>query len=243
MNSVNGNFRLPIIATLVSLTAFVILIGLGVWQLDRAAQKQQRQQQIEQRKLQNNYSLANILALSGDVRDLPVVTSGHFNTRHYFMIDNRMVNGQPGYHVVAILTTASGNIAVNLGWLAAPVSRDVIPHFNLPSEQQVIEGVIALPSLNPMIQETEHRAINWPVRIQQLDLSVIEQLSGITLLPLVILAKPDPAQPLIRDWQSVVMPAEKHIAYAIQWFGLAIALLVIFYMAIIRKNREVNDEQ
>src|SRR5690606_36512626 len=105
MNSAKGNTRLPIIATLVSLIAFVILLCLGFWQLDRAEQKQLRQQQIEQRQQQQNYSLTEVLGLGGDIRDFPVITRGYFKTDRYFVIDNRIENGQTGYHVVAILNT------------------------------------------------------------------------------------------------------------------------------------------
>ena len=35
----------------------------------------------------------------------------------------------------------------------------------------------------------------------------------------------------IRNWQPVVMPPEKHMAYAVQWFLLGVAALVIFIIA------------
>lgn len=243
MNIAKGNIKLPIVATLISLVAFVILLCLGFWQLDRAEQKRLRLQQIEQRKQQQDINLADILSLRGDIRDYPVTTSGHFDLSHYFLIDNRVEQGRTGYHVVGILNTNSGNVAVNLGWLPANGNRDSLPEFQLPKGLQKVNGIVALPSLNPMISETVKSATHWPVRIQQLDLTVMQNLSAVTLLPMVILATPDSTQPLIRKWQAVVMPAEKHIAYAIQWFGLAIALVVVFVVALMRKNRDVNNEQ
>jgi len=32
----------------------------------------------------------------------------------------------------------------------------------------------------------------------------------------------------VREWTPNVMPAERHLAYAVQWFALALAALVTF---------------
>jgi surfeit locus 1 family protein len=35
----------------------------------------------------------------------------------------------------------------------------------------------------------------------------------------------------VRDWRPAVMRPEQHLAYAFQWFALAITVLVIFVVA------------
>ncbi|MCL5256048.1 MAG: hypothetical protein M1363_08050, partial [Gammaproteobacteria bacterium] len=35
----------------------------------------------------------------------------------------------------------------------------------------------------------------------------------------------------VREWPIVVMPPHRHYAYAMQWFGLALAALIVFLVA------------
>ena len=43
----------------------------------------------------------------------------------------------------------------------------------------------------------------------------------------------------VRDWRPAVMGPGKHLSYAVQWFGLAIALIVIF---IVNLKRNTQDD-
>jgi surfeit locus 1 family protein len=40
-----------------------------------------------------------------------------------------------------------------------------------------------------------------------------------------------------REWQTAtVMPPEQHIAYALQWFGLALTLTILFFWYSFKKQ-------
>ena len=43
---------------------------------------------------------------------------------------------------------------------------------------------------------------------------------------------------LVSHWQWFNMPADKHLAYAIQWFSLALALLIIGLIVATKKMKE-----
>lgn len=237
-----GQFRIPVFATFVSMTAIVIMLQLGFWQLDRAEQKKQRIQQIQKRQQEQPFTLGEILKLKGDIRDYPIEVQGHFIQEKQFLIDNRIANGQVGYHLVALFQTNWGIIPVNMGWLKAPATRDQLPNILLPDGQQTLLGTIAIPELNPMIRDSASKPNQWPARVQQIDIQQLQTLSKLSLLSLVLNAAPDPSQALIRQWQPVVMPPQKHIAYAIQWFGLALAALAIYLFALFKFNRDVHNE-
>ena len=40
-----------------------------------------------------------------------------------------------------------------------------------------------------------------------------------------------------RDWQPIVYGPEKHYGYAAQWFGMALATIILFFFATIKRNK------
>lgn len=231
----------PIVATIITLVAVVIMFALGIWQWQRAEQKTQRLQQIEQRNQVDPITIANLMNLTDDIRDLPFVASGRLEQRRYFLIDNRVHQGKVGYEVLALLNTDSGVLLVNLGWVKGSMYRDALPEIELPTELLTLDGIASKPSLNPMIQETIESSNQWPKVIQQLDFTVVNELLEDEVLDVVMLLSPDYPISFSREWKPVVMPPEKHIAYAIQWFGLGIACFIIYIFAIRAQKRRTHD--
>ncbi|MFC7000180.1 SURF1 family cytochrome oxidase biogenesis protein [Pseudobowmanella zhangzhouensis] len=111
-------------------------------------------------------------------------------------------------------------------------ARDALPDFHLPDGLITLNGRVGEPSLNSFIRETASGAQPGLVRVQQFDPVWIEQHYQLQVLPLMLYVT-EPGE-LRRDWQPVVMPPEKHLAYAIQWFGIALAILIIFFFAVRR---------
>ena len=93
-----------------------------------------------------------------------------------------------------------------------------------------------------MVKETASVDGIWPKVIQQTDLKVIQQHYTQEILPFVVLLNTQESSIFIRDWQPVVMAPEKHLAYAVQWFLLALAALVIFVIAQRNKLKRNKSE-
>jgi surfeit locus 1 family protein len=223
--------RLPVVPTLITLLAVVIMFALGVWQLQRAENKQQRLIQIETAADSASLSLYEILSMHTEIRDLPLSVNAIADTQKYFLLDNKIQKGRVGYQVLVPLRTEQGWLIANFGWLRAPGSRQDLPQVELPTKVLNYQGVVAMPALNPMITETAIVDGNWPKVLQQIDLDVMQQHYKQTLLPIIVLLDPEPQSEFGRIWQAVVMPPEKHIAYAIQWFCLGLAALIIYIFA------------
>jgi surfeit locus 1 family protein len=47
---------------------------------------------------------------------------------------------------------------------------------------------------------------------------------------------PNDSTDLVREWKVMSMQPEKHLAYAIQWFGLAVAGLTIFLISLRKRS-------
>jgi len=72
---------------------------------------------------------------------------------------------------------------------------------------------------------------SWPIRIQQIEIDKFSTLINRPLLPFVIMLDKDQTIGYEKNWQPIVMPPEKHRAYAFQWFSLASAWLILMICA------------
>lgn len=234
--------KLPLLATILTLIAVSVMTWLGFWQLDRAEQKQLRVKQIEDRQQQGYRSLDEISGKNEDIRDLPLRVTGRFEPRKVLLWDNRIYEGQVGYEVLGIFSTAYGNLLVNLGWTPAPKYRDELPDVELPQGHINLQGVVVMPQANPMISESELQSTHWPLRIQQPSLVRLEEVVAMPLMPFILQLTDATVFGYKSNWRPVVMPAQKHYGYAVQWFGLALACLMVFILALYKKNKgKVNE--
>lgn len=217
--------RLPLSKwAILTLTVLLIplLLWLGVWQLQRAAEKQQLLDRW-------NSARTNLTALPESVTDsVSVQLSGRFVPGVIYLLDNRTREGRAGYEVVVPFKAEQSMqevrlVLVNLGWIAASQYREQLPDIDLPQEIVSLSGRLVTPSAPlQLLPDT------WPqsglVRIQQLDMVRLARRHP-GLYPAVIRLE-KPLLPELRvGWPVVTMLPERHIGYAVQWFGLALVLM------------------
>ena len=81
----------------------------------------------------------------------------------------------------------------------------------------------------------------WPKLIQALDMPKLEQLFeeiNIPVQPWILRQDPGADSFYQRDWQYINMPPERHTSYAVTWFGLALALGIIYIAALLRSKEK-----
>jgi len=233
--------RLPFVATLVTFVCVVIMFALGNWQLQRAEQKTQRLLALELAAKTAQVDLQQVLRSNLDeMLDMPISFEGIADASRYFLLDNKIHKGRVGYQVLVPMQTNSGTVIANFGWVAATSSRDILPSIQIDATKARYAGVISLPKNNAMVKETALLDGQWPKVLQQTDLKVIQQHYGQEVLPFVVLLNSQETSAFIRNWQAVVMAPEKHVAYAVQWFLLAFAALVVFVIAQRKKLKRNN---
>lgn len=227
---------IPIVPTAIAVICVIAMTGLGLWQLDRQAQKEIRLAQLEERRQNHPHTIDELLSLETSIQDFPAQLNGNLLTDKLFYIDNKIYQGQVGFDVIVPLQTERGAVMLNLGWLKNLGSRELLPKQQIePSDYYF--GVVSYPSDNRMIVETNTSATEFPILLQQIDLSVIEIALDMEVLDFVVNVDPNPASGFVREWTPVVMAPEKHLGYAIQWFGLAIACLTIYLLSLIKLNK------
>jgi surfeit locus 1 family protein len=119
-----------ILFTAFSAAALALLVGLGLWQLQRLEWKQGLIAQIEQRAHAEPISLADGIARTNageDVSYLRVRVEGRFdNAKERYLY--ALSDGTPGWHVITPLTTSEGQVVL--------IDRGFVPNaFKEPSSR------------------------------------------------------------------------------------------------------------
>jgi surfeit locus 1 family protein len=212
---------------------FSALVKLGFWQSARALEKEQRISRMEQLQSQTPLSLqqVNLLAKTENINDMPVAIEGTFDELALFFLDNQMSKGQLGYRVYQVLKVEEHAVLVNLGWVKGSVNRQELPEVKALLGKHNVLGNVRLIEVGIQLQEQIFTEIQWPLRIQQVEIDKFSTLIGRKLLPFVIYVDKNADIGFEKNWQPIVMPPEKHRAYAFQWFSLAIAWMILMLWA------------
>lgn len=208
-----------------------VLIGLGLWQLERAEQKEQ---QLEQWQLQSNQLSWLEIWRDGPEVGLPVTLTGQYG-RFSWLLDNRTRDGMAGYEVLTLFYPHAGPpVVINRGWVRAPERREILPPFPTPTGSVRIQGRIAeFPQ--PPVLESEVEPTGWPRRVQALSPEQAEAVEELVANRVIRLDSPLQPGAFRADWEPEPMGPQTHYGYALQWFSLALVLLVLTLAASYRK--------
>jgi cytochrome oxidase assembly protein ShyY1 len=237
MNIRLGKIQIPIIATLLALLGLYILVSLGQWQLARADEKRAILAEMELRQTMDPISLRQ-LAEQSDKAYFHVTMEGQFDSDLSLYLDNRILNGRPGYEIIQPFKTGHQTILVNRGWIPLPMDRSQLPEVPNEANLRTITGIVYIPG-EPLVLEEDvlSARTNWPKLIQALDMPKLQSLFGemnLTVEPWILRQDPGAGTFYQRDWQYINMPPERHVSYAVTWFGLALALGIIYIAALLR---------
>ena len=216
------------------LIVVIALSSLGFWQLQRMAQKQQRLDSITEKQQKETVGLLTALQLN-DPRDVDVNFTGNVDNQHLILVDNQVVDSQVGFDVIAPVLTNVGWILVNFGWVAAPNLTRTLPSVEVAAGESHLRGKISEPSLNPFVRDPASVNQTFPALVQQVSVPRIQQMLDRKLQPYVIELTGEDSV-FERRYTPGVMPPEKHLGYAIQWFALAVAAVVVGGLAIVKKE-------
>jgi surfeit locus 1 family protein len=228
--------------TLATLLILPVLLALGFWQLDRARQKEALQRAFESHRHLPSVPLTSVNVSDPASRYRKVTVQGRYDRGHQILLDNQVVDGQPGYDVFTPLQVVGEDwaILVNRGWVPLGESRQKLPDIAIADTQVSIQGRIAQPA-NPALRLGDARSdvLAWPQVVQYLDYKQVAQALGYPLAPAVILLDPALKGGYRRQWhpQFAGFGPQRHQGYAVQWFALAVVLVIIYIAVNTRRCR------
>ncbi|MEQ1579128.1 MAG: SURF1 family protein [Steroidobacteraceae bacterium] len=242
-------FRNRVFAPSLTGTALTVLVlagltNLGLWQLRRAEEK---------RELLAAYEAGQgtiIPLAAGSAGDLPryqqVTASGKYESDRQLLLDNMpSKSGAPGFRVMTPfrLDGGSGLVLVDRGWIPVGPDRSVLPGIDVDEAHREIRAMLdELPRPGVRLGAADDAAGTWPRVVNFPEHEELVAMYGEPLLQPVMLLDPAEDAGYERAWEARFgFGPERHVGYAVQWFSLSAALLVLYFVASLRPaNRELN---
>ena len=202
-----------VVAGLVAVLVAAGCVRLGIWQLDRLAQRKAR-----------NAALASRLALpplelsgrtsADSAQQRRVLARGVYDFSAERTWPGRSFEGTPGVALITPLRLADGSaVLVDRGWVPSADAFHVDPAAYREPDSATVTGIAFIPPRGR------------------------GDVTPAGLLPFIIqLQTPEPARGLPRRWPAPALDNGPHLSYAIQWFSFAVIALV-GTVAMIRRGR------
>lgn len=228
--------------TVAATLAIVILLMLGNWQLSRAQEKETRQEQLDRLSQQPVISLPTTQIRLEDYQFRQIEVHGTYVPSHTIYLDNKIYRGVVGYQIITPvrLGTSSMHVLINRGWVAAGRTRDQLPNVPTPSDEVRVLGIANSPTQRTLELSTE--TVSGRVW-ENLHLDRYRQATGLTLQPLVILQQNDVKDGLVRQWSRPDSGATRNLGYAFQWFSMALAVLILYLVLSVKRDRPKNTQR
>src|SRR5258705_4865965 len=228
---IGGGDCSPDVATVIAAAAFIELaISLGTWQTRRAQEKFEFGRSLDEGARGPALSVPSLRLDASALERRRVSARGRFVTRATLFLDNKVLHGAAGYHVLTPLKLEGGeelHVLVNRGWIAAG-ERSMLPAVPTPGDAHTIDGIAVTPSRR--FVQLAPEAASGSLR-QNLVPEREEKRLGLGLQPFVIEQTSDAQDGLVRDWERPDAGIERHRSYALQWYSFA-ALAAILYVVL-----------
>lgn len=223
--------RFPIGLTIATAIAFAILCALGVWQVQRLTWKTELLRQIETRSTAAPQPVGSLLARAGE-EDLgfyrvQAVCPG-LATASYLQL-YALKDGQAGSRLISACPLEAGPyraILVDRGFVPDTVSAR--PPVAASDHPVVVVGLLREPEPGNFVTPDNRAGENqWFSR----DVAAMARALGVNDPAPVFLLAETPTNPDFLALEPAPLPGEipnRHLEYALTWFGLAGALIAVY---------------
>jgi surfeit locus 1 family protein len=237
-----GGLAGRIVGIVLVLVALAILLSLGTWQMERLAWKEGLLASIAERRAAPPADLAAIEALAKAGEDVDYrtvrITGTYINNkeRHFFATHE----GRTGYYVYTPLQLADGQVVlVNRGFVSFERKEPEMRKQGQLTGEQTVTGLSRAkltekPSWAVPDNDVAKNIFYWK------DLDVMASSTGLDparVVPFFVDAdaSPNPGGMPIGGVTQFDLP-NSHLQYAMTWYGLAAALVVISGIFIFRRK-------
>ena len=236
----NLRFRPSLWPTLAAVAGIALTLALGNWQLGRGNDKAALAERIKSASRDALIAMPSAEIKPDDVAWRRVEVRGRFEPKYAVFIDNRVLHGVVGYHIVMPLRIGDSEryVLVNRGWVEGTNARSELPQIATPSGMVTVVGLATVPSKRFLELSTQVAEGNvW----QNLVLERYRAAVPIEIQPVVIQQENDLGDGLKREWTPPDLGINTHYGYAFQWFALAAAILIFYLVIHVRKRSQQPD--
>ena len=226
---------------LAAVVGIALTAAAGIWQLDRAHEKEWLQEVFDRGAAGAPLTLSAEIGDPEQLRFRRVHIIGEFVPRAAVLLDNKMLAGVAGYHVMMPLRVPGSQkyVLVNRGWVAAGTDRSRLPDVKTPAGIVTVAGIAVLPGRFVELSGTETSGPVW----QNLTIERYRRRMELDIQPVVVEQHNDLGDGLVRGWNRPDFGIARHYGYAVQWFLLCglIAFLYLFFG--VRRARNHKNTQ
>lgn len=226
--------------TLLTLLLFLLLLALGFWQLSRAEAKAQLIQRIDVNSNQPELELNRVVATAHSLEYRWASAEGEYRDTPLILLNNRVHQGRIGFHQLRLFRLAGSDsyLLINQGWV--PATTEGGPMLSATSSHagtgRVSGLLVPVPHVGLRLGEPHYRSGAPLMELPYLDLAWLENTLQVTLQPVVLLQHPQLIDRYRLQRKDAWLNPERHRGYALQWFSLALALLVIYLVANLKRS-------
>jgi surfeit locus 1 family protein len=216
-----------------------VFASLGAWQVRRADESRATLAQFAGGAAET--ALAELPAsLDGAARFRRVELEGEYIAEQQFLLDNMLHEGAAGYHVLTPLRMRGSErrVLVNRGWV--PVGdRRALPDVGVDARPRTISGRLErLPRPGLRLgADGEGGPERSVVVLQYPTAEALARRLGEPVYDYQVLLDADAPDGYVRDWQAPTLGPERHVAYAGQWFALAVGAAAAAVVIAVRTAR------
>ena len=216
--------------------AFIILMKLGFWQLHRAHHKQEILTQ-HHRMHANKAIKWSSNSQAPQAFQAIMVEGVPLNV--WFYLDNQFYQHQIGFDLILPVLQENGSIIlVDYGWVKANPNRAELPNVEVLPQKKWL-GTVYYPSQSSVAlgKMLDHQQGNRYV-IESYDFVEMQKILGHSVHNWVLRLKLEQNTTFKREWPVVNLLPERHKAYALQWFTMALVVGIILLWRIIKYAKQ-----
>lgn len=218
--------------TLLTLLLLLLLVALGFWQLSRADAKAQLMQRFDANSSQPELELNRAVSTARSLEYRWASAEGEYLDRPRILLNNQVDQGRIGFHLLRLFRLAESDsyLLINQGWVpATTVGRpaDAAPPAQV--DPGMVQGMLVpVPRVGLRLGELRYQADIPVLEVPYLDIAWLGRILEVELQPFVLLQHPQLIDRYKQQRADAWLNPERHRGYALQWFSLALALLVIY---------------
>lgn len=207
---------------------FITFCALGTWQFYRYHFKQALLEAYQTRLNSTPKEFTLISRSASELQFQRVTVEGTFENKQLIYMQNQQYKGRMGYEVFTPMhiTGEQKLLLVDRGWLP----QEQRGHWTATSiGPQQITGYVKLLNEHFFILGKNIYSTEFPLILQRIDFRELEQLTHATFFPFIVRQTSSVQDGLTRDWIITSVLPVKHLGYSIQWFLMALVLIIAFF--------------
>ncbi len=225
-------YRPKWMTTLATIAMVALALTAAQWQQGRAQQKRTLQARYDLAEQQPRRLVVGTETLQ-QVAYRHVRLLGSWVPEKAIWIDNRTHQGLAGYHLIMPLHFPGTDryVLINRGWV--PRSANLARMAAVPDGLVEVLGRSVPPPGSYV--ELSQQTVSGPIW-QNLSVERYARRYVMSVMPVLVEQASSKDDGLIREWKKPDAGVHKHVAYAVQWYCIALAVVVLYVVLNIKRQ-------